>query len=334
VPKNIFISHASADFRFLDPFVSQVIQLGCDVQPSDLFYSSGADTGVPDGDDLFAHVRQEVGSATLVVALITPMYLSRPVCMAELGAAWGFSEKLFPLLAPGMKRGDLDGILPSLLIRYVDDRNALDALHDRIGVAIGKSSKASTWSMHSTPWLATVAEHSATLQQPRVATIAEMETFERQLKAAESAVVEQEEEIQGLNERLAAVVKLKDKADVAPLLLPTDQQERLEALVETARAALREVNPQIVREAIRCEAAGIVFYSQDDDWAPGEMLRARDDGYLVEGYLHGEVTLLPDPGFFSHTQAAEAVKELMNFIEADADGEVLEGLRCEVWHAA
>ena len=92
----VFISHASLDVDFVDPFVDTVIRLGCGLNPSELFYSSGQDTGVPSGKDLMAHVREQVEATDLVVAVITPTYLTRPVCIAEMGAAWGITDKVFP----------------------------------------------------------------------------------------------------------------------------------------------------------------------------------------------------------------------------------------------
>lgn len=327
MPKKIFISHANADLQFAEQFVSDVIQLGCGVQPDDLFYSSGADTGIPDGADLMAHVREEVGAATLVVALITPMYLSRPVCMAELGAAWGVATagKLFPLLAPGMKRKDLDGILPSLLIRYINDRDALDALHDRVGEVMGTASKAATWGRHVIKWLAAVDERSATLERPQVASIDEMESLGRQLDEAKTVVVEQEGEIADLQERLEAIAKLKNQAAVAQILLPKDQRKRFETLVASASKLLDKVNPPIVREAIRCEAVGIEFSwpdAYDDLWTSRDAQEAYDDGYLIDG--HAEGTLVPDSQFRSYRLARDAVEKLMKFIDDEAEPELHE----------
>src|SRR4051794_22030429 len=98
----VFVSHASADSVLVDEFVDTVLRLGCGLGPETLFYTSGADTGVPSGSDLLAHVRSRVSDATLVVAILTPTYQTRSVCVAELGAAWARTGNLFPLLAPNM----------------------------------------------------------------------------------------------------------------------------------------------------------------------------------------------------------------------------------------
>ena len=57
---------------------------------------------VPSGYDLNTYVREQSGSAGLVVALVTPSCQTPPFCIAELEAARSRSDYLFPLLAPGL----------------------------------------------------------------------------------------------------------------------------------------------------------------------------------------------------------------------------------------
>jgi hypothetical protein len=82
-----FVGHASVDAELVDAFVDTLVRNGCNLGPDDIFYTSGEDTGIPSGADLIASVSEEVSEATLVIALVTPTYQTRPVCVAELGAA-------------------------------------------------------------------------------------------------------------------------------------------------------------------------------------------------------------------------------------------------------
>ncbi len=155
----VFVSHAASDKPFVDAFVDNLLLLGCEVPRRQIFYSSGAATGVPGGADLGAYVRGRVGGDVLVVALITPTFLRRPFCIAELGAAWGQADNLLPLLSPEVSPDELDGILTSLLVRTVDDDGALDELHDRVGNAVGLLPKATTWSDGKRKWLGDLTRH-------------------------------------------------------------------------------------------------------------------------------------------------------------------------------
>jgi hypothetical protein len=153
----VFVSHAYADRTLVDRFVEDLLCLGCGVNPSQIFYSSGADTGVPPGSNLNTFVRNEVAGASLVVAIITPSFQTRPFCIAELGAAWSRVENLFPLALPGLPRGDPEGVLAGMLVPYLDDEHALDLLHERVAKALGISVAPSTWTLYKRRWLESVA---------------------------------------------------------------------------------------------------------------------------------------------------------------------------------
>ena len=57
----VLVSHASADAELVDVFVDTLLRNGCNLDPEDIFYTSGEDTGIPSGEDLIATVRAEVG---------------------------------------------------------------------------------------------------------------------------------------------------------------------------------------------------------------------------------------------------------------------------------
>lgn len=326
VVSGVFVSHASADVDFVEPFVSNVLELGCGLEPHELFYSSGADTGVPDGADLMAYVRRKVGSANLVIALITPTYLTRPVCMAELGAAWGVvgDTKLFPLLSPGMERKELDGILPSLLIRYADDREALDQLHERVSTAVLRHSSTPTWGRHVRKWEKDVKVLAQGLAVPSTVSAEEMKRLEGRVADANKTIDAMEEQLKELQEQLDAVSKLKDPVQVARVKLPKENRQRFDALVDQAGEALDKLRP-VVREAIRSDVLGSVMYWPDgfeDQDARREAQRAYDSGELIDGYA--DETLVPDYDFASASSARDALRDLLHFLTEEAEPDLFE----------
>ncbi|HEY5046034.1 MAG TPA: L-histidine N(alpha)-methyltransferase [Solirubrobacteraceae bacterium] len=149
----IFISHAAADAVVMDEFVDSVVKLGCGVPTDLIFYSSGADTGVPSGTDLNAYVRERVSEVGLVVSMLTPAFQTRPFCVAELGAAWSRVDNLFPLKHPELDHDDLDGVLKGMLVRSFDDEVALDELHERICKTAETKVTARTWTKYKDKWL-------------------------------------------------------------------------------------------------------------------------------------------------------------------------------------
>lgn len=171
----VFVSHASVDKTFVDNFIDDIIRLGSEVPKGSIFYTSGADTGIPSGGNLNAYVKQKVGDAAIVVAILTPSFQTRPFCVAELGAAWSRTGLLFPVAAPGLERPDLQGVLKGLIVKYLDDSEALDELHEAVCSAVGTSPGAKTWNSYKAKWLAKVTRLAASLDAPKIITAEEFE---------------------------------------------------------------------------------------------------------------------------------------------------------------
>jgi hypothetical protein len=162
----VFVSHAAADKPLVTPFVDTILRLGSGVPTERLFYSSGADTGVPVGTPLNTYVRERVSDAGLVVAIVTPRFRERPYCLAELGAAWSRAGTLFPIALPGMGHRDLDGVLSGLIVKTLDDGSALDELHERLAKVVGRRTNVVTWGERRREWLDEVGEHVAKVYSP------------------------------------------------------------------------------------------------------------------------------------------------------------------------
>lgn len=310
----IFVSHASADKTLADHFVDDVIRLGSSANRDEIFYSSGEDTGVPSGEDLLSHVRKKVGEASLVVAILTPTFQSRPVSVAELGAAWAQVGKLFPLALPSMQRTDLRGVLEGMTVRYLDDEMALDELHDRIGEALGRPTKVSTWGRYKTKWMSHVDElvrQSPSVHEP---TIEEMQRLDRDLTTAREAITELEEELATSRLQFAELAKTRPAEVVRQVALPKDEKAKFEAITSNAARCLHRL-PKIVRDAIWSErAVGQMpwpnkFQDQYEYASAEEELR---NGLLIET---SSEELRPNDQFRKVSEAMEAVGDLASFLD-------------------
>ena len=280
----VFVSHAFDDRGLVDEFGDTVLKLGCGLRVEQIFYSSGEDTGVPSGRDLIYHVREQVGESVLVVAIITPTFQTRPVCVAELGAAWARSDNLFPLAAPGMPRTDMDGVLQGMTVRYLNDSAALDELRDRIEKLTGSKSATATWGRHKGQWLRDVDDLATKLDRPKTVTPEELQQVKNDRDAAQQALAEVEAEVKELKGRIqdyqAAVTAEGRKA----ALLPKDEKKRFDALVKEAHGAIRALDP-IVREAMYFERfqEGMPWpNAYDDRYRSDAVHKAVEAGTLIE----------------------------------------------------
>lgn len=231
----VFVSHASADSVLVDEFVSRILDNGCGLDVTQIFYSSDRDTGVPSGHNLLSYVQQEVGSADLVIAIVSPMFQTRPVCVAELGAAWSRTGNLFPLAVPGMARPDMEGVLEGMTVLRIDDPDALDELAARVADATGVHRTALTWNKAKERWLADVERLARELQEPAVVTPAAHAKIEAQLEAARAALAESSAETRALEDRIAAYKTERPTSNVA---LPCCQAMRSIASTCCARRPL------------------------------------------------------------------------------------------------
>ena len=143
----IFISHASMDRKLADLLRDTLVLGG--IPRNRIFYSSSRATGIPSGTDVRAHLRSELQQAGLIMELISTTFLTRPMCLLELGGAWALEKPTYPIVVPPLTRsqavaqiGDVNmGQLGS--DEEIDD--VFDELHDRLASDVGVPTTATEW---------------------------------------------------------------------------------------------------------------------------------------------------------------------------------------------
>ena len=143
----LFLSHASQDRPVADLLRDTLVLGGV---PNDaIFYSSSRDTGIPSGTDVRSHLKTELQQAGLVVELITATFLTRPMCLMELGAAWALDVATYPIVLPPLERTDvaqqIGNVQMGLLGSDSDIDNVFDELHDRLESDLDIRTRIPTW---------------------------------------------------------------------------------------------------------------------------------------------------------------------------------------------
>lgn len=315
----VFVSHASADADLIDEFVNILLRNGCNLHPDEIFYTSGEDTGIPSGEDLIATVRAQVSEATLVIALVTPTYQTRPVCVAELGAAWGRSNLLLPLMLPDMPRTDLEGVLAGMTIRTLGDSAALDEVHDRVRVAAQRNVKAATWNRHKQRWLKALPELIEMVPTPDTVSATDLEQLQQDLVGAQEALGELEKENAQLKLDLTTVSKLKNASEVAEARLPVEEQARFDALVAKTSSALKPLHSVVV-DALWADrfSSGLPRPDWNDRYRAEDVDEAVNDGFLYEG---DDGMLYADRAAGAVDRAVEQVDRLQTFLTEECSEE-------------
>lgn len=322
----IFISHASADEPLVDPFVDYLLRLGSEVPKEFIFYSSGDDTGIPSGRTLNDSIRSKIDAVSLVVAIISPTFQTRPFCVAELGAAWSHVGKLFPIAVPGLEHTDMDGVLAGLVVRYLNDSSALDEMHDLVSEALGLKPNARTWGRYKAKWLANVDEYARALAMPRIIApedydraVADLEGTKDALRDAESVIREQARKI----ELLAAA---KSAQDVSEIMVPKSERERFAMLVRQAEQSLKRL-PPVVREAVRYQYDGQSMPSSD---LSDDSMGLEADECYKEGWLKRAGTgMRPNFDFDEVSEAMNAIRRLGDFLDSSTSATFREWFRAQ-----
>lgn len=145
--EKIFISHASADRKLADLLRDTLVLGG--IPSNRIFYSSSRATGIPSGSDVRAHLRTELQQAGLVIELVSSTFLTRPMCLLELGAAWALDKPTYPIVVPPLGRSQAAAKIGDVHMGQLGSPDEIDEvfdeLYDRLTSDAGVSPTATEW---------------------------------------------------------------------------------------------------------------------------------------------------------------------------------------------
>lgn len=318
-PGKIFVSHAGDDEHYVTEFVNKILLLGCQLLPGQVLYSSQRATGFKTGSNLFGAMREEAINSPLMIAIVSPTYLTRPTCIAETGAAWALGT-LFPVLTPGVKREDLTGPLQSLLINEFDSNDpdslassSLDEIFDNVNKVFRHHPNVMTWNTNKMSWLASAFKDAELLSTPPSAySEADVESIQKKLDNKIRDNKAQSGAIKDLEERYAELLAAKTQDQIKAATMPKDEAGTFQKLANEVRNYFRDKNlPRCVIKAIRCHASHQELvvpskYDDDDDENP-DFFKAQDRGFL---------TIDDEPMFVTLVESHPAIEGAREPVEA------------------
>ncbi|MET9632189.1 toll/interleukin-1 receptor domain-containing protein [Lentzea sp. NPDC006480] len=143
----LFISHAYAD-RALATLLHDALRLG-GVPADRIFYSSQRGSGIPSGEDVRSYLHRSLTESALVVELLTKTFLTRPMCLMELGGAWALRTPTYPLVVPPLTRDEAVGAIGNVQMSVLDPDGDVDEifdeLQDRVSSDLGLRVRATEW---------------------------------------------------------------------------------------------------------------------------------------------------------------------------------------------
>lgn len=145
--QRIFISHAHADKALADLLRDTLVLGG--VPEARIFYSSGRGTGIPSGEDVGSYLRRSLQDAGLVIELLSETFLTRPMCLMELGGAWSLQTPTYPIVVPPLSRDEatrqIGNVQMGVLGSEAEIGDIFDELHDRLARNVGLQTSLTSW---------------------------------------------------------------------------------------------------------------------------------------------------------------------------------------------
>jgi len=136
----LFVSHAHDDVDIAAELVT-AIELAMDAPDGAIRCTAVPGYKLDFGSMAADVLRQELGSAQCVVAILTPQSLASHWVMFELGATWWQAKRVVPLLGGGVKERDIPGPLRGIAGGRLEDASTFDQLLDQVMGTLGWTAK-------------------------------------------------------------------------------------------------------------------------------------------------------------------------------------------------
>lgn len=256
----LFISHAHADQALIGPFVD-LLQTGADVRQQDVFCTSLEGMGIPTGSNFADFIRKEFKASDFVVMIITPAYYESSFCLCELGATWITGSNAMPFLVPPLEYKDLKAVLGGTQAAFINDKNKLSELRDRLvqaGIASGATSR---WEMKRDTFINLFKKIQGKLPGRTFVAASEYEGIQAQYEQAQAEIVERLEEIDSLKTVIEELKACKNRDEVAAVLTASmNEAEIFNQLIADVRPDVYKL-PTVVVETL-------FHYFRDENYRP------------------------------------------------------------------
>ena len=313
----IFLSHAHADKPVADALVS-LLSEGANVTSDRILCTSldgrGLDTGT---ESIAAVVREELVRASLVITLVSEMYLVRPYCLCELGGAWASKRRLFPTTLGKAASAELSGILTDSLARPLRETSTLDELYDRVNRFVhAEAGTAPTptalWNGKRDRFVQVLQSLEQELTLPDLVGMSELHEAQRQTEALVGLINERDVEIRRLGRLTESLKEATTKHEADRMELESlGELDRFRAAVTSAYKMAGRL-PNVVLDVTYHEAVGDTY--EVDYGYPDTVLDLKDAAQRRLIHLDGP-TAEPDYSTGPMKRLAKALTILKDFLE-------------------
>lgn len=127
--KRIFISHSSKDKQIVSNFIDHILCLGIGINRNDIFCTSIEDIAIRNGEDIRAHIQENIRCADFSFLLISNNYKESEICLNEMGAVWAYDSNVRLFLLPDTTFNSIGWLCDTRKANKITDTVALDLLY-------------------------------------------------------------------------------------------------------------------------------------------------------------------------------------------------------------
>lgn len=128
----LFISHASADIKYVQPLVELLADIGLNNET--MFCSSVPDYHIPMDNDIYDYLKRLFDNYELhVVFMLSDNYYKSAACLNEMGASWVLRKRYSTILLPKFDFSAIKGAVNPAQISLKLDNDNIDELKVRLG---------------------------------------------------------------------------------------------------------------------------------------------------------------------------------------------------------
>jgi hypothetical protein len=262
---DLFISHASNDASLVDALV-QLIEGGIGVRSKQIFCSSLEEQSIPPGVDFKHHIKEMLGEAKTVIAVVSPQYYNSAFCMCELGATWAIAKSFVPLLVPPIDYKDLRGSLFGTQALMIEQGEKLDSMQAVLQSLAKTPEKVSRWNSRKNQFLEKLPGLLKGLKPVNTLSEKEAEKLKAELKEYKQEFERADEQISELKVQITELCKQKDRKAVDEIR--KKHSKGFDLFNELLRSAQKPVDelPPVVRAALFYYFRGEDFAPEYDEW--------------------------------------------------------------------
>lgn len=311
---DIFVSHASHDVALVDELI-QLIEGGIGIRSDQIFCSSLEELGIPPGLDFKSFLKEKLGEAKVVIAVVSPQYYNSSFCMCELGATWALTKSFVPLLVPPITQADLRGSLFGSQALAIDEDKKLDVMQSVIVTLATKPETVARWNSRKTQFLKQLPDLLKGLKPVTTLSEKDANQLRSQRDEYKSEFENADAEVATLRRRVAELEKVKDKAAVADIKKRyTSGREQFDEVVKNAKAITDKL-PGVVTEALYHSYLG-------DHFVPDAQELGEDAQSAVESKLldHDGAEFYPNKDHPKIKRAIAALDAIEQFVNEPPEG--------------